>query len=136
MAEEQKSTFSNFISKIESKITDLTTLNIKTVVGDYDFHADNTITPQEGGEFKVISSDMSLIDGDVTTHISNDLVQDKYAWVRDFHARKEEKGHEIVQGNIQAIISLFELYRGTKRVKFNDQDMDDTEEEFEPLAGE
>lgn len=136
MAEEKKSTFSNFISKIESKITDLTTLQIKTVVGDYHYNEDNTITPMPDGEFKVIASNMSLIDGDVTTHISNELVSDKYAWIRDFHARKEEKGHEIVQGNIQAIISLFELYRDTKRVKFNEQDIDDTEEEFEPLAGE
>ncbi len=130
--EKKRNAFSDFINRIEEKISDLTTLNIRTIVGDFQYVDDETIEPKRDGEFRMIFSDMSLIDGDITTRISNDMMQDKYAWVRDFHARKEEKGHEIVQGNIRAIMQLFELFRSSKSVKLNEANIDDTANE--PLA--
>ena len=62
-----------------------------------------------------MNSRINLIDGDITTHISKELVSDEYEWMRNFHAHKEEKGHEIIQGNIQAIASLIDLFRELSR---------------------
>ena len=133
MSSQQESTlFATFINNIETRISKLTTLEIKTVVGDYNYEQDGEVTLNKDGDFKVMSSRIDLIGGDITTHISNDFVNDKYAWLRDFHARKEERGHAIVEGNIKAIIALYELYKQTKGLKFNDENIDETE--FEPLA--
>ncbi len=132
--EKKRNMFSDFVNRIEEKISDLTVLNIRTIVGDFNYIDDENIEPKRDGEFRMIFTDMSLIDGDITTRISNDIMQDKYAWVRDFHARKEEKGHEIVQGNIRAIMQLFELFRSSKNVKVNEENIDDTS--AEPLADE
>jgi hypothetical protein len=130
--EKKRNSFSDFVNRIEEKISDLTTLNIRTIVGDFHYIDNETIEAKRDGEFRMIFTDMSLIDGDITTRISNDIMQDKYAWVRDFHARKEEKGHEIVQGNIRAIVQLFELFRSSKNVKVNEENIDETA--AEPLA--
>jgi hypothetical protein len=102
-----------FIKYVQERIVDLTNLEIKTIVGEFDVDANSNITPKQGEDFKVIDSRINLIDGDITTHISNDLVYDKYEWLRNFHAHKEERGHEIITSNIQAIMSLVELFKKT-----------------------
>lgn len=123
---EEKSGFVEFIRNAETRISKLTHLEIKTIVGDYKLGDKDSITPRAEGDFFMIYSKFNLLEGDVTSYISNELVQDRYAWVREFHARKEEKGHEIIQGNIRAIISLFELYNMTKRMNVNEANMDET----------
>ncbi|WP_245574484.1 hypothetical protein [Hugenholtzia roseola] len=105
----------NFIKYVQERIVDLTNLEIKTIVGEFDVTVDNEIAPRQGEDFKVMNSRINLIDGDITTHISNDLVYDKYEWLRNFHAHKEERGHEIINSNIQAIMSLIELFKKTNQ---------------------
>jgi len=108
------SRFADFARKIEEGISDLVTLDIKTIVGEFDVNAENEVFPRSGDDFKVITSRIDLIGGDITTRISNELVYDKYNWLRDFHARKEEKGHEIIAGNIEAIKSIMKLFQDTE----------------------
>ncbi|MCS7004424.1 MAG: hypothetical protein NZM38_03760 [Cytophagales bacterium] len=135
MATDKDSTmFATFIRNIEQKISELTVLDIKTVVGDFNYTPDGKVEILKTGDFKLIQSRFNLIGGDVTTFISNELITDKYAWLRDFHARKEERGHEIVQGNIRAIIALYDLYRQTKGLKFNEENIDETLLEPQPLG--
>lgn len=107
--------FQNFVNNIEDYINNLVTLDIKTIVGDFQVVDDNdTIQKKEGTDVKVMNSKIHLLKGDVTSYVSNDLVQDRYAWVRDFHAQKEQHGHAIINDNIRAVYSLFELYAKTK----------------------
>lgn len=127
MEENKDSVFSKFIQNVETQISKLTTLEIKTIVGDYEIDENEVVTPKVAGDFSVMESKIDLIQGDMVTHISEEFMQDKYAWLRDFHAKKEDKGHDIIHGNIKAMAELYELYRRTKSVKFNEENMDETE---------
>lgn len=133
MAEEKtESVFADFIARIEDRISNLVTLDIKTVVGDFRYGQDEAVEPNVDAAFKVMTSRINLIGGDITTQISTDLMDEKYAWLLDFHARKEEKGHEIIKGNIQALLSLYKLYRETKDLKYNEARLDETMGEESP----
>lgn len=101
----------DFIKYVEERVVDLTNLEIKTIVGDFDVDINEKVSLRRDNDYKLMNSRINLIDGDITTHISKELVSDEYEWMRNFHAHKEEKGHEIIQGNIQAIASLIDLFR-------------------------
>ena len=101
----------DFIKYVEERVVDLTNLEIKTIVGDFDVDVNEKVSLRRDEDYKLMNSRINLIDGDITTHISKELVSDEYEWMRNFHAHKEEKGHEIIQGNIQAIASLIDLFR-------------------------
>jgi hypothetical protein len=118
-----KGSFRDFLKNIESTIIKLTTLEIRTIVGDYTVAPDDSIQPVAGGEFKVIYSKINLLDGDVTTQMSEPLCTPEYDWLREFHARKEEHGHEIINNNIKAIMSLIELYKSAKNTASKDTPM-------------
>ncbi|MCC5943789.1 MAG: hypothetical protein JJT94_02555 [Bernardetiaceae bacterium] len=115
MSEEKSSGLPAFIKRVQDGVVNLTTLEIKTIVGDFDVNAKDDITPRANTDFKVMSSRINLIAGDVTAYISNDMLEDSHEWVRNFHAHKEEKGHEIINANIQTIISLIELYKRSQK---------------------
>ena len=116
MSTEGGSKFENFVKNIGTAIGNLTTLEIKTVIGEYNIDAEDNITPDQSADFNLLFSKIDLIGGDITTHMSSQLVQDDFTWIREFHAHKEERGHEIIAGNIEAIKSLIELYQKTKKV--------------------
>ncbi len=101
----------DFIKYVEERVVDLTNLEIKTIVGDFDVDVNEKVSLRRDHDYKLMNSRINLLDGDITTHISKELVSDEYEWMRNFHAHKEEKGHEIIQGNIQAIASLIDLFR-------------------------
>ncbi|AZQ61285.1 hypothetical protein EI427_03320 [Flammeovirga pectinis] len=110
--------FANFVNNIEDYINNLVTLEIKTVVGDFKLEGDdNKVVPKGKSDFKIMNSEIHLLKGDITSYVSNDLIQDRYAWVRDYHAQKEAHGHKIIGDNIKAVYSLFELYNQTKSVE-------------------
>ncbi len=115
--------FRDFLKNIEKTIIKLTTLEIKTVVGDYTVAPDDSVQPIAGGDFKVMYSKINLLDGDITTQLSHPLTAPEYDWLRDFHARKEEHGHEIINNNIKALISLIELYKSAKNTAAKDTPM-------------
>jgi hypothetical protein len=120
---ESTSSFKNFLKNIEQTIVKLTTLEIRTVIGDYTIGSDNTVQPIAGGELKVFESKINLLDGDIQSSISTQLIAPEYDWVREFHARKEEKGYEIINNNIKAIMSLMELYKSAKTTASKDTTM-------------
>jgi hypothetical protein len=120
--------FLSFVKNIETSLSRLTTLEIKTIVGDYLVDEQEQISLKKGGDFQIMQTRINLLMGDIVTNISHDLVTDRYAWLRDFHARKEEKGHEIVDNNVKAIMSLYELYRKTKSVNLFEENVDDDEQ--------
>ncbi|WP_020526277.1 hypothetical protein [Flexithrix dorotheae] len=129
MAEkEDTSVFYNFVRNVETAINNLVTLEIKTIVGDYKVDEEENISVKKEGEFQILQTRINLMQGDMITNISNDLVTDRYAWLRDFHARKEERGHEIINNNIQTIMSIFDLYKKSKGVNLNEENIDEEED--------
>ncbi|UZR92946.1 hypothetical protein [Chondrinema litorale] len=131
MPETEKSNrFYDFVRNIETNISKLATLEIKTIVGDYQVDQEENIQVKKDGEFQILQTRINLIQGDMVTNISSELVTDKYAWLRDFHARKEERGHEIIDNNVKAIVSLYELYKKTKSVNLNEENIDDEDAEI------
>ncbi len=108
------SKFTNFIDNIQEKISELTTLEIKTIVGDFNVDSESEVTPAQDAQFRLMHTKIDLIGGDITTHISRSIMNDEFTWVRDFHASKEQKAHELVQANIQAVVSLFSLFNKAK----------------------
>lgn len=115
---QEKGVFENFIGNIETHLSNLVNLEVKTIVSDYN-ESGNIITRKDGSDVKVISTTMNLIQGDVVTHVSEGLVDDKYTWLREFHSRKEEQGHAIIHNNVKALYSVFELYQKTKANDFS-----------------
>lgn len=125
--------FAGFVANIEARISKLTTLEIKTIIGDYKVDpADTSITIKKDSAFKIMHSKIDLIQGDITTHVSEELTEPRYTWLREMHGQKEARGHEIIDGNIRAIMSLFDLYKRTKVVEIDEENLDETE--IEPLA--
>ncbi len=111
---ESNNGFMDFIRNIEDRITALTTLEIKTIVGEMDVDSQGNVQMRSNDDVKVLYSRFNLIGGDVTSQISTELIYDKYQWLREFHERKEDKGTEIIASNIEAIFSLIELFKGIK----------------------
>jgi hypothetical protein len=101
--------FGGMMKKIESTVTNLINLEIKTIVGEFDVYGFDDVRPKAGEKFNVIMSRINLLDGDITTHISSELLFEKYEWLRQYHAEKESRGNEIIQGNIKAVMALIEL---------------------------
>ncbi len=108
------SKFTNFIDNIQEKISELTTLEIKTIVGDFSVDSESEVVPAQDAQFRLMHTKIDLIGGDITTHISRSIMNDEFIWVRNFHAAKEEKAHELVQANIRAVVSLFGLFNQAK----------------------
>jgi len=102
-------------NRIREAIENLATLEIMTAVGQVDAGGGG-----EGGAFrspnldydadpKVILTKIDLLQGDIKTVFNEEFVTGNYQALRDFHARREQEGYEIVQKNIAAIERLLNL---------------------------
>ncbi len=104
--------FLEFIKTVQQSIKKMTTMEVKTIVGDFALGADDEVTTL-GGDYKVMESQFNLLLGDVTVKIDQALLDPQYDWVRNFHAQKEQQGHSIIQNNINLLLTLISLYRQT-----------------------
>jgi hypothetical protein len=109
------SKFSDFLKSIQDSISRMTVLEIRTIVGDYTIDQKQNIQAT-GSEQKIIESRIGLLTGDITVKVSQELADDqRYIWLREFHAAKERQGHAIIQNNINTLLSLIGLYKQTQR---------------------
>lgn len=90
------------LQKIESGIQDMTQLKIQTVMGKLEIDNNRQIDFVPGQEIQGIVSKIDLIDGDITTQITEKFYE-KYPELVQFHQSREAKGHEIIEGNIMAL---------------------------------
>ncbi len=90
----------NILDRIFDSINGLTTLSIVTKVGDAE-----------------MKSEINLLDGDITTEIDREFVDGKLAGLREFHATREQQGHEIIENNINALKELAGLFLSIKDMK-------------------
>ena len=92
----------DILQKIENGVQDLTQLKIQTVMGKLEIDSNRQIDFVTDQEIDGIISKIDLIDGDITTQITEKFYQ-KYPELVQFHQSREAKGHEIIEGNIMAL---------------------------------
>jgi hypothetical protein len=99
----------SLFDQIKEGIGSLKTLEIRTIIGKFKWD-DKTkqITYQEG-EVKVILTQIDLLDGDITTAFSEDFLKEPYDKIREYHADREKRGQEIINGNLKALQELLNL---------------------------
>ncbi len=104
MAEEK-----SFIDKVLEKIDDLKTLEIRTVIGNFKWNPEKKKIDYAEGKVKSIMTQIDLLEGDITTAFSEDFLEEPYDKIRDFHAEREKRGQEIIDGNLKAVTQLVDL---------------------------
>lgn len=92
---------------IQNALDKLVVLDIRTVVGEFQYDADGKLQPADGA--KQLISRINLLDGDITTAFSNEFLTEPLSTVREFHSAREKQGQEIIQGNIKALQEMVKL---------------------------
>lgn len=112
---DKKNPFDELYAKIENAVKDLTTLKVVTAVGDVTI-SQNSVT--ENGEThqtraenyqnaKAILSTIDLIDGDIMTVMDEVFANESaYASIRDEHLERIKSAQEIVDKNVQTLLTL------------------------------
>ena len=70
----------------------------------------NEINLSPGQEIEGIISKIDLVDGDITTQITEKFYQ-KYPELVQFHQSREARGHEIIEGNMLALGTIVRTLR-------------------------
>jgi len=102
-------TIENILNSIKGKVEDLTTLEIKTIMGNM-VMSNGEITIPDGEKVKGITSKIDLVDGDITTKISEDFYK-SYPELVQWHQSREAKGNEIVENNILTVVKMITALR-------------------------
>ena len=100
-----KDALEKLLQKIEENVNDLTTLNIRTVMGKLRVDDEGNINFEKGQEVQGIVSNIDLIDGDISTEITEAFYK-AYPELVQFHQSREAKGHEIIENNIGALKTI------------------------------
>jgi hypothetical protein len=94
----------SFLDKAIAGLSNLTRLEVNTLVGDYSFSkTGNTNTSIDVVSTKErMCSQINMISGDITTAMTEKFVTD-YKELRDYHILRENQGHDIVMKNIEVL---------------------------------
>ncbi|KHE93657.1 MAG: hypothetical protein K8F52_05435 [Candidatus Scalindua rubra] len=106
-----------FIQDVKDGINNLKTLEIRTVIGKFKWNDKEKKIDYKEGEVKQILTQIDLLGGDVTTLMSDDFLEEPYNQIRDFHAEREKRGQEIIEGNLKALKALIGLFLKAKELK-------------------
>ena len=93
------------IQELKQKFLDsfenLLTLEIVTVVGTYDA---TTKTP--GPNSKMIRTRLDILQGDKVTEIDEAFSNEPLTTLRDYHAKAEASGHEVITSTFATLVKL------------------------------
>ncbi|MCP4986755.1 MAG: hypothetical protein GY928_12095 [Colwellia sp.] len=103
----------SFIQEVKNSVNNLKTLEIRTVIGKFKWDAKEKKVDYKEGEVKQILTQIDLLEGDITTLLSDDFLEAPYNQIRDFHAEREKRGQEIIEGNIKALKELISLFQSS-----------------------
>ncbi len=98
------------LDKVNNKVKDLTVLEIKTLMGDLEI-VNGNIEFKPNQDIQGITSHIDLVDGDITTRITEDFYN-KYPELVQWHQSREAKGNEIIENNIRTVSSLINELKG------------------------
>ncbi len=96
----------SFFDKVLEKAADLSSLTIQTIVGDFTVDENNMkilATPQKSDS---MLTRIDLIDGDITTAMSTKFLEGDYKELREFHAKREQEGRDIIKKNIETLETI------------------------------
>ncbi len=99
----------NFINTIVNKINNLKTLEIRTIVGPFEWNETTKKIEFKKEEVKAIVTQIDLLEGDITTAFGEEFLREPFDKVREFHAEREQRGQEIIEGNFKALKAFVEL---------------------------
>jgi hypothetical protein len=99
------SALQSIYDKINNTVKDLTVLEIRTVMGELEI-VDGKIELKPNQDIQGITSHIDLVDGDITTRITEQFYN-KYPELVQWHQSREAKGNEIIENNIQTVGSIF-----------------------------
>ncbi len=106
----------SFFDKLFEKAADLASLNIQTIVGDFTGGDDGEKIARVPEKSDCILSTIDLIDGDITTAMSAKFLEGDYKELRDFHAKQEEEGRDIIEKNISTLKSIAQAIIDIKKI--------------------
>ena len=104
----------DLLEKLEGALNNAVTLEIVTAVGRVKRGA--PATPEEGSldldwenNPVVALTKINLLAGDIKTVYPEEFVTGPFVDLKSFHAEREKQGHQILQGNLEAIRQLIKL---------------------------
>ncbi|MBM3242567.1 hypothetical protein FJZ31_40420 [Candidatus Poribacteria bacterium] len=115
----------SFIDDIIQSFNQLKTLEIRTVIGDFDWNEEQRKITYNKEDAQVIITQIDLLDGDITTAFSDVFLQEPYDRIREFHAEREKRGQEIIENNFKVLREFVELIVNAYKAK---KDVDRLEE--------
>ena len=99
--------------KLQRAVENLVELRIVTAIGSVKQGGGNR--PEPDIDFAhnpdVILTKIDLVQGDITTIISPNLMAPEFDDLRDFHAAREAQGLDIVRKNVDTVIELLKAAR-------------------------
>jgi hypothetical protein len=95
----------SFLTAAITGLSELTRLEVNTLVGNYAFNQDankkNTTIKNDSTADRMCSQ-INLLTGDISTAMTEKFVAD-YKDLREYHMMRESQGHEIVKRNIEVL---------------------------------
>jgi len=112
----------SFLDKAIAGLSNLTRLEVNTLVGDYAFSkTGNTNTSIDVLSTKErMCSQINMISGDITTAMTEKFVTD-YKELRDYHIMRENQGHDIVMKNIEVLGKILGAIKDFTKEKIQPQ---------------
>jgi len=110
-----------FLENAIANLSNLTRIEVNTLVGNYKFNTTGEVTPNEDGNGnngvkttidpdstnERMCSQINLLTGDITTAMTEKFVVD-YKELREYHMLRESQGHDIVKKNIEVLTKIVE----------------------------
>ena len=112
----------SFLDNAIANLSNLTRIEVNTLVGNYKFNTTSAKVTPDGGELanggmnttidpestnERMCSQINLLTGDITTAMTEKFVVD-YKELRDYHMMRESQGHDIVKKNIEILTKIVE----------------------------
>lgn len=95
------SALQEILDKVNNKVNDLTVLEIRTLMGELEL-VNGKIDFKPNQDLQGITSHIDLVDGDITTRITEDFYKN-YPELVQWHQSREAKGNEIIENNIKTV---------------------------------
>jgi hypothetical protein len=109
----------SFLTAAITGLSELTRLEINTIVGSYTFNKDennkNTTIKNDDAAERMCSQ-INLITGDITTAMTEKFVAE-YKELRDYHMQRENQGHEIVKRNMEVLQQILTVITAFNKEK-------------------
>lgn len=101
---------SKFLATAIDKLSELTRLEVNTMVGNYTFNKDsngNNSTIKNDNTGERMCSQINLLTGDITTAMTEKFVTE-YKELREYHMIRETQGHAIIEKNIKVLKDILD----------------------------